>query len=70
MTEQQLAFDITNTIANLYLALGDTKEASDFANEALNYAKNNPENLVKIKKLLNHCALKRTGFNRHRLKAA
>ncbi len=50
--EKQLAFDITNTIANLYLALGNTKEALHFANEALNYAKANPENLVKIKKLI------------------
>ena len=50
--EQQLIFDITNTIASLYLALGNTKESSNFANEALKYAKNNPENLVKIKKLV------------------
>ena len=52
-SEEQLAFNITNTIANLHLALGNTKEASHFANEALNYAKTNPENLNKIKNLLN-----------------
>ena len=51
-SNEQLAFNITNTIANLHLALGNTKEASHFANEALNYAKNNPENLVKIKKFI------------------
>jgi len=50
--EQQLAFDITNTIANLYLSLGNTKESLYFANEALNYTKNNPENLKKIKRLI------------------
>jgi Tfp pilus assembly protein PilF len=51
--EQQLAFDITNTIANLYLSLGNTKESLYFANEALNYTKNNPENLNRIKRLMN-----------------
>ena len=52
-TEDQLAFDITNTIANLYLALGNTKESLHFANEALNYAKANQANLSKIKKFIN-----------------
>ena len=51
--EELLAFNITNTIANLYLALGNTKEALHFANEALNYAKANPTNLNKIKKFIN-----------------
>ncbi len=56
-TEEQLSFDITNTIANLYLALGNTKESSYFANEALKYAKNNLENTVKIKKLITNIGI-------------
>ncbi|OGI10041.1 MAG: hypothetical protein A3I68_02610 [Candidatus Melainabacteria bacterium RIFCSPLOWO2_02_FULL_35_15] len=52
-SDEQLAFNITNTIAHLYLALGNTTESLHFANEALNYTKNNPENLVRVKKFIN-----------------
>ncbi len=51
-SKEQLAFNITNTLANLYLSLGNTNDALFFANEALNYTKDNPENLAKIKELI------------------
>lgn len=52
-SEEILAFNITNTIANLYLAMGDKKEALSFANKALIYTKSNSENLNKIKNFIN-----------------
>ena len=51
-SEEQLSFDITFTLANLYLASGNTQQGIYYAKEAVNHAKNNPDNLVKIKKLL------------------
>lgn len=52
-SEEILAFNITNTIAKLHLAMGNKEEALSFANKALIYTKNNSENLNKIKNFIN-----------------
>lgn len=50
--DSELAFHITNTLATVYFSSGNTQQGIHHAQEALKYAQNNPENLVKIKKLL------------------
>lgn len=50
--DEQLSFNITNTLATLYFNLGNAEQGIHYAQEALKYAKSNPKNLVKIKNLL------------------
>lgn len=56
---QPLSFNIANTLAHLYLALGKTEQATDYANQALSFAKNNPSNIAKIKKFIDDNGIKR-----------